>query len=76
MFCQNDDPEAAPRAILAMLREVPHFLLGRAEGAHDITVHVSSDQQTLLVNVAGPPEDVRKVDSYNEYVEVVDDRGR
>ena len=36
----GDDPEQPPRATSALLRDVPHFLLGRIAGAHDITVHV------------------------------------
>jgi hypothetical protein len=32
--------DRVPRATMAMLRDVPHFLLGRVEGAHDITVHI------------------------------------
>ena len=39
-FVTGDDPEQAPRAVRAMLRDVPHFLLGRVAGAHDITIHV------------------------------------
>jgi len=40
IFRGSDDPERAPRLSLALLRDVPHFLLGRVEGAYDITVHV------------------------------------
>ena len=39
-FQYGDDPEQPPRATLVLLRDVPHFLLGRIAGAHDITVHV------------------------------------
>ncbi len=37
---EGDDPNQAPRSSLALLRDVPHFLLSRIEGAHDITVHI------------------------------------
>jgi hypothetical protein len=40
MFRDGEDPERGPRASLAMLRDIPHFLLGRMEGAHDITLHI------------------------------------
>ena len=40
VFHTSDDPEQPVRSSLAMLRDVPHFLLGRVVGAHDITVHV------------------------------------
>ncbi|KAK3617754.1 hypothetical protein LTR22_026631 [Elasticomyces elasticus] len=39
-FRSGPDPEQPPRASSAMLRDVPHFLLGRIVGAHDITLHV------------------------------------
>lgn len=39
-FHTGDDPEQAPRASSAMLRDIPHFLLGRVVGAHDVTIHV------------------------------------
>ena len=34
------DPEEIPQLSRALLRDVPHFLLGRVVGAHDVTVHV------------------------------------
>ena len=39
-FYTNDDLEQLVRSSSAMLRDVPHFLLGQVVGAHDITVHV------------------------------------
>lgn len=40
VFRATDDPEQPTQSSLEMLRDVPHFLLGRVEGAHDITLHV------------------------------------
>lgn len=40
MFTPNVDPERADHSRLAMLQRIPHFMLGRIEGAHDITVYV------------------------------------
>lgn len=40
VFQDNANPEQPSRSHLAMLRDVPHFLLGRVVGAHDITVHI------------------------------------
>lgn len=40
VFPDGSGPEALARSYLAMLKDVPHFLLGRIVGAHDITVHV------------------------------------
>lgn len=40
LYHTDEDPEQPARRILAMLRDVPHFYLGRVEGAHDVTVHV------------------------------------
>lgn len=40
IFRSSRDPEQAEQASTAMLRDVPHFLLGRIVGAHDITLHV------------------------------------
>jgi hypothetical protein len=40
VFTGGDDTEQPSRRHLAMLKDVPHFLLGRVCGAHDITVHV------------------------------------
>jgi len=40
IFRDSSDPNQPPRSSLAMLRDVPHFLLGRVVGAHDITVHI------------------------------------
>jgi hypothetical protein len=40
IYQEGGDSEQTPRSSLAMLRDVPHFLLGRVVGAHDITVHV------------------------------------
>lgn len=39
-FEDGGGDEGEPRPRLAMLRDVPHFLLGRVESAHDITVHI------------------------------------
>ena len=39
-FKSSPDPDAAERVSTVMVRDVPHFLLGRVVGAHDITVHV------------------------------------
>lgn len=39
-YTTDDDSDRPARATLAMLRDVPHFLLGRVEGTHDTTVHV------------------------------------
>ena len=36
----EEEPEQPERSRLAMLRDVPHFLLGRVSGAHDITLFV------------------------------------
>ena len=40
VFYTSDDPERPVRSSLAMLRDIPHFLLGRVVRAHDITMHV------------------------------------
>lgn len=40
VYHTGDDPEQPARVSTAMLRDVPHFLLGRVEGAHDITIYV------------------------------------
>jgi hypothetical protein len=40
MFGDGYEIDEAPRSRLAMLRDVPHFLLGRVESAHDITIHI------------------------------------
>ena len=40
VYEQPDDDEQVPRTSLAMLKDVPHFLLGRVIGAADVTVHV------------------------------------
>ena len=40
LFHPGQDPEQPVRSSSAMLRDVPHFLLGRVVGAHDTTVHV------------------------------------
>jgi hypothetical protein len=40
VFEQNDDPEQIPRSSLAMLKNVPHFLLGRIEGGYDIALYI------------------------------------
>ncbi len=37
---QPENPEQAPRPTSVMLKDVPHFLLGRVVGAPDITVHI------------------------------------
>lgn len=36
----GNGPEEIPQLSSALLRDVPHFLLGRVMGAHDIAVHV------------------------------------
>lgn len=36
----EDGERPAVRGISALLRDVPHFLLGRVEGAHNITLHI------------------------------------
>lgn len=40
MFVPNVDPGRPDHSRLAMLQRIPHFMLGRIEGAHDITVFV------------------------------------
>jgi hypothetical protein len=40
VYDQPDAPEQVPRSSLAMLKDVPHFLLGRVVGATNITVHI------------------------------------
>lgn len=40
MFIPNEDPERPDRSRPAMLHQIPHFMLGRIEGAHDIAVFV------------------------------------
>jgi hypothetical protein len=35
-----DNSKQAPQSSLAMLKDVPHFLLGQVIGAKDITVHI------------------------------------
>lgn len=40
MFVPHDNPERPDHARLAMLQRIPHFMLGRVEGAHDISVYV------------------------------------
>ena len=39
-YSTGDDPDQPARQWNAMLRDVPHFLLGRVIGAHDIVVFV------------------------------------
>ena len=39
-FHTSDDPKQPETTIIAMLRDVPHFLLGRVVGAYDITIHI------------------------------------
>lgn len=39
-YRDSDDPEQLTRSSMAMLRDVPHFMLGRVEGYHDITIHI------------------------------------
>lgn len=36
----TDGQERSSRSRMAMLRDIPHFLLGRVEGAHDIALYV------------------------------------
>jgi hypothetical protein len=36
----QEDPELPSRSRLAMLKDVPHFLLGRIVGAENVTVHI------------------------------------
>lgn len=40
MFTQNENPGRSDHSNLAMLQRIPHFMLGRIEGAHDITVFI------------------------------------
>ena len=40
VFRAGDQADQPLRSSLALLRDVPHFLLGRVVGAHDITIHV------------------------------------
>ncbi len=40
VFEENDNPEHIPRSSLAMLKDIPHFLVGRIEGGHDIVVYI------------------------------------
>jgi hypothetical protein len=40
IFQENENPDQPSRSYLAMLKDVPHFLLGRVVGALDITVHI------------------------------------
>jgi len=56
-FASSADPEQPVRSRLAMLRDVPHFLLGRVTGAHDITlfvlfphIHVAGDKFKSLTH--------------------------
>lgn len=39
-FHDSGDPDQPARSSMAMLRDVPHFMLGRVEGYHDITIHI------------------------------------
>jgi hypothetical protein len=39
-FYESADTDQAPRSSLTMLKDVPHFALGRVEGAHDITIYI------------------------------------
>lgn len=39
-YTHSDDPDSPARARRAMLKDIPHFLLGRLEGAHDISLFV------------------------------------
>jgi len=39
-FRDNPDPKEPSRSYLAMLRDIPYFLLRRVVGAHDITVYI------------------------------------
>ena len=47
VFHTGDDPEQRVRSSATMLRDVPHFLLGRVVGAHDITIHVLFPHMTV-----------------------------
>jgi hypothetical protein len=40
MFTQNENPGRSDHSNLAMLQRIPHFMLGRIEGAHDVTVFI------------------------------------
>lgn len=40
MFTQNENPGRSDYSNLAILQRIPHFMLGRIEGAHDITVFI------------------------------------
>lgn len=39
-YQSSENPDRPPRSTLAMLRDVPHFFLGRLDGHQDISVHV------------------------------------
>ena len=39
-FHYGNDPEQPLRPTPAMIRDVPHFLLGRVEGSHNMTIYV------------------------------------
>jgi hypothetical protein len=40
VFEEINDPEQIPRSSLTMLKNAPHFLLGRIEGGYDITLYI------------------------------------
>ena len=40
VYLVGEDPEQAPRASSALLRDVPHFFFGRFDEVKDITIHV------------------------------------
>jgi len=48
MFTQNENPGRSDHSNLAMLQRIPHFMLGRVEGAHDITVFILFPHITVL----------------------------
>ena len=47
VYHTDEDPEQPARASSAMVRDVPHFLFGRVEGAHDVTIHVLFPHLTI-----------------------------
>ena len=61
------DPEEIPQLSRALLRDVPHFLLGRVVGAHDVTVHV------LFPHLVPAPEKFTSLtqDQYSRWLDQV-----
>ena len=40
VYKTGDDPDLPPRPRAAILKDVPHFYLGRVEGASDISLYI------------------------------------